>query len=205
MFISLEGNIGSGKSTLLDILKSSGLNIMQEPMSEWMLKGKKGYSINVLEEFYQDKDGYAYLFQSFCLRTRVRIMKNCDPTKLYILERGIESDGIFGAIQYQNGCMDEVEYAVYRYNLEQAKLDTPNVAKKIYIRTSIDTCIKRIAKRNRRGEEDISAAYLEQLENAHEHWLGNDDNVLVVNGEENFTDELVRERLIETIKTFIHY
>jgi deoxyadenosine/deoxycytidine kinase len=204
MIISLEGNIGAGKSTLLQLLEKNGVNIMQEPMAEWVLKGKKGSPINVLEEFYADKDRYAYLFQSFCLRTRVRIMKNCDTNKLCILERGVDSDGIFGAIQYENGCINEVEYAVYLYNLKQAKLDTPNVEKRIYVRTSIDNCMQRIRRRHRRGEENISDSYLQQLEDKHEEWLGNQENVLVVDGNANFFDKEVVKEVIQQIKTFIN-
>ncbi len=202
-YVSVEGLVGAGKSTALAFLEQSGLSVVQEPLSEWVVNGQEGREFNVLEEFYRDPAKRAYLFQSFCLRTRCKIMKQLQPNTLYLIERGVDADGIFGAIQHENGCIDDVEYAVYLYNLARARDDTPRVSGRIYIKTSVETCMERIASRKRKGEENIDEHYLTQLEEKHEEWMEKEDNVLVIDGEADFTDVGVQINIVKRVKSFL--
>ena len=193
--ISIEGNIGAGKTFLCDLLKANDVKVSQEPVNEWKI-GK----INILDHFYKNPTKYAYVFQTLVLRTRVeqvRGMENC------IIERSVQSDGLFGGLQHSLGNMDDVEYASYLYQYEQAIQDTPAITQHIYIKTSIDVCIQRISKRNRGQENKISENYLRKLEMAHERWLNGLDNVLVLNGNADWTDPQSAKSVVSKVKRFI--
>ena len=65
----------------------------------------------------------------------------------------------------------------------------PKVSARIYIKTSVDTALKRIKQRARPGEEHVTREYLQLLEACHECWLMEAPNVFVVDGELDLTDE----------------
>lgn len=204
MIYSIEGIIGAGKSTLCAILRTHGISVVPEPLGEWVLAHPDGGKpVNVLTEFYKDPNQRAYLFQSFCLRTRVEQVRGLAPLANHIIERSIDADAIFGSIQYQEGRMDPTEYAVYRYNYQQAKKDTPCIQGRIYVKTSVGTAFERIQQRSRNGETAIDVAYLSKLETEHEAWLAKDPHVLVVDGEQDFFDEGVQARLLKQVHAFL--
>ena len=202
--VTVEGNIGAGKSTFLKVLKQHGFNILQEPLSEWIVQNPDGTTTNVLKEFYKDPEKNAYVFQSFCLRSRCKIMKTMKPDQTYLLERGLHADGIFAATQYEEGRIRPLEYSVYLWELEEAKKDTPSIHKRIYIRTSPETCLRRVKERNREGEENITLEYLNLLHTKHEEWLAtrDDGNILLLEGID-YLDEATHEQVVEKVRAFI--
>ena len=206
MIYSIEGIIGAGKSTLCNILRSHSISVAPEPLGEWVLpRSDGGKPVNVLAEFYKDPRKRAYLFQSFCLRTRVEQVRDLAPLATHVIERSIDADAIFGTIQHRQGHMDATEYAVYRYNYRQAKKDTPRIQGRIYVKTSVTTAFERIQRRSRHGETAIDVAYLGELEKEHEAWLAKtDSNVLVVDGEQDFFDETVQAHLMEQVRAFLN-
>jgi len=204
MNVTVEGNIGAGKSTFLKLLKRHGFNILQEPLSEWILQNPDGTTTNVLKEFYEDPEKNAYVFQSFCLRSRCKIMKTMKPDQTYILERGLHADGIFAATQYDQKRIRPLEYSVYLWELEEAKNDTPPIHKRIYIKTPPETCLRRVRERNREGEESITLDYLKQLHEKHEEWLAtcDDGNILLLEGID-YLDEATHDQVIEQVRAFL--
>lgn len=182
--ISVEGSIGAGKSTFCAMLKDDDFAVCEEPVTDWILQSKDGTRLNALTAFYHNKTKYASMFQTLVLRTRV---EQARVWKGGIVERCIHSDRIFGTMQYRLGHMDEMEYAAYLYQFRQAVRDMPTpVCGYIYIKTSVDTCLDRIAKRNRAGESGITKEYLSLLEEEHESWMSTESNVLVIDGERKF-------------------
>ena len=71
--IIVEGNIGAGKSTFLKLL-SSALDIQPvfEPHDKWQNIGGE----NLLENFYQDTQRWAYSFQTYAFVSRVIEQEN---------------------------------------------------------------------------------------------------------------------------------
>jgi deoxyadenosine/deoxycytidine kinase len=112
---------------------------------------------------------------------------------------------MFGRMQRDEGNMNPLQYASYLWQWKQAVRDTPQIDGYIYVQTSVDTCLERIAKRNRTGEENIERDYLEKLHKQHEEWLNNPNNpnILILDGEKNLKDLTNRKEAVTKIKTFL--
>jgi deoxyadenosine/deoxycytidine kinase len=202
VLISIDGNIGAGKSLLTDILAKNDMKVSKEPTGDWEVKDEDGVEYNVLEAFYQDPKRYATLFQTLVLRTRVEQSKNITHG---FVERCVSSDLMFGKIQRDEGNMSPIEYATYYYQYKQAVRDTPTINGYIYVRTSAQTCKKRILKRNRKGEDQIDPEYLDKLHEQHEIWLNkpSDATILILDGEKDLTDPENQKEVVQKIKTFL--
>ena len=186
MFYSIEGNIGSGKSTLIEILKKQkNILFLPEPVDSWNeIKDTSG--VTILERYYQDQKRYAFPFQMMAYITRMNLIKNmvASPDSIVISERSIYTDReIFAKMLYESGDIGEIEYQIYLKYFEEIKLDGI-----IYVQTTPDICLKRIEKRNRKGE-DIPLSYLQNCHYYHEEWINkNNFPTLILNGEiESFT------------------
>jgi len=194
--ISVEGNIGAGKSFLCRLLKTHGMSVALEPVQDWTIA-----STNILDAFYNDPKKYACMFQTLVLRSRVEQVRNAAP--LTLLERSVHSDNLFGTMQHQLGNMDDVESAAYQYQFQQAIRDTPPVVKYIYVDTPVTLCMQRMATRDRKEERNVPQWYLTQLKEAHDTWLGNKSNVLVLDGSEDWTQPSVALKVVQIIQSFL--
>ena len=193
--LSIEGLIGAGKSTLAAILRDAGVTgVVDEPIRDWKVGG-----IDILDAFYEDPQKYAYLFQSYVLRTRLKQVKDAS-----IVERSLFSDSIFAEAQYRLGNMTELEYETYKVMYKDAVESIGSCAGRIHVVTSIDTCLQRIQDRNRNGEAGIRREYLELLHELHQTKIAKEKHVLVVDGETDFRDPAVREFLVLRIRSFLH-
>jgi deoxyadenosine/deoxycytidine kinase len=223
--VSIDGLIGAGKSTLCDQLRVSGHAVAKEPLQEWRVGGH-----DLLQTFYNDPHRYAYLFQTHCLRSRVvQVQEGLasfvsstppqDPTSavteiaadsseaeapLFFMERGVASDAVFAETQHKMGHINDIEYASYRYQYEQARNDTPSPSGRIYVHASVDSCAARILSRSRNGEGAIDQGYLKLLDMAHEEWLQRERDrgvpVLVLDGEADMRNSAVAEQIIQSVE-----
>lgn len=191
MFYSIEGNIGSGKSTLIEILKNQkNILFLPEPVDSWNeIKDTSG--VTILEKYYQDQKRYAFPFQMMAYITRINLIKNMNfpPDSIVISERSIYTDReIFAKMLYESGDIGEIEYQIYLKYFEDIKLDGI-----IYVKTTPDICLKRIEKRNRKGEETIPLCYLANCHSFHEKWIKNTNvPILFVDGNrEGVSDDTI--------------
>lgn len=220
VLISFEGSIGAGKTTLLkNILnhrKMRNVILIPEPVELWEniidSNGK-----NILDAFYNDKQNVSFAFQMIALISRFKLLdekynealkieSETNKTVYLITERTILSDYyIFAKSLHEEGYINEHEMMSYKlwndHFSKQFKLD-----KAIYVKTSIDTCLERISKRNRDGEKDgISREYLEHLNNAHVNFFHEilvKSDVIIVNNDVEFTSDHYKI-MIEDIVNFI--
>lgn len=171
--IIVEGNIGAGKSTFLKNLAqySDYFDIAQEPVDSWH---KKEDGSNLLENFYKNPHRWAYTLETFAMAARlqehIRHAKNKKPI---IVERSIYSGHYcFAKNDYLAGYMTEIEWELYQhwFNTVIASFATPPKGF-IYLQVSPEVALERIQKRNRIGEENISLAYLKEIEKRHEEFL----------------------------------
>ncbi len=163
-FVAVAGNIGVGKSTLVAKL-CTRLNWQPyyEPVTE------NPY----LKDFYADMRAWAFQSQVFFLTHRLRMHLDLleDPSSV-IQDRSVYEDAeVFAANLYQQGQMDERDYASYRklYTLLCDMLRPPDLV--IYLRASVPTLQHRIAQRGRDFESTIDPDYLEKLNGLYEQWI----------------------------------
>ena len=200
----IEGNVGTGKSTFLQKLKEVGLDVIFEPVDIWTsIKNDNGKTL--LEEFYNDQKRYAYTFQSIAFRTRVQNIENSKVNT--VIERSIFTDrNVFAKTCYENGMMNEIEWNDYTSWFDWlATSFNINPKGYIYLRASPDISYDRIKKRSRSGEETIPFDYLNELHNKHENWLLDEPNVLILDVNEDFENNIGRlNDMIEKVLKFIN-
>lgn len=177
----LEGNIGAGKSTFLTLIKKyvPEIEVSLEPVHNWQ---KKIYGQSLLANFYQNPQRWAYSLETFTMICRVieHLKDQHDSNQRKIIERSIYSGHYcFTLNGYKNGFMNDLEWGIYTqwftYLIPQ-KCQPPHGF--IYLHTDPDVSYKRIKKRNRPSEKNITFLYLQQIHEHHEDFLIRKNNIL---------------------------
>ncbi len=163
-FIALAGNIGVGKSTLVRLLcEQMGWEPFYEPVTE------NPY----LADFYQDMQSWAFQSQIFFLTHRLRIHRQLlNFPGSVIQDRSVYEDAeIFAQNLFIQGSITARDYDTYLdlYHILTEFLPPPDLV--IYLRSSVNTLLQRIALRNRDYERTIAPVYLEQLNKIYEDWI----------------------------------
>lgn len=183
MIISVEGNIGSGKSTLLTRLQDTlnqlnlPLIVLPEPVDDWMqpIPGAPGDQ-SLFSLYYHDKVKYGFMFQMLALHSRVEKLlhvRKQHPNAIIICERSHLTDKeVFAKMLADSHVIGAAEYHVYlRWFQTCCSLLDSCIGGMVYIRASPSTCVSRIIKRSRGGEEAITLDYIARLHEYHEDWL----------------------------------
>lgn len=197
---SIEGNIGAGKTTLLDRLIELRPDIkpLFEPVDTWnAIEVETGDGL--LEAFYEDQKKFAFLFQTTCLITRARLlkewMKSGDAKRPTIQERCLLSDReTFVLHLLESGALTDAEYRVLSLMYDHLSEECPRPIF-FYIDTPPVLCLDRVRARMRVGEEHVTIDYLTSLdEKLRRFALRNSDRVIVLDGRHS-TEELARQVL----------
>lgn len=175
--ISLDGNIGAGKTTLLQKLKDiRNVKIIEEPVNIWeqFHSGNK----NILQHFYEDTKRWAYTFQNAAILTRIlhveKVIKENPGYDFYVTERSILTDkNVFAKMLHEDELLNDMEMQLYNMWFDNYG-NTLRVSGILWLDTNVSTCVERIKKRGRSGEENISREYLEKLHYSHETWLNHE-------------------------------
>ena len=183
----IEGEISAGKSELVRAftngLINKGYNAIPvlEPVDEWVKSG-------ILKQFYNDPQRWGYAFQTFVYITRIQAIRNAveanlDVQAVFVLERSPITDEIF--MELQRGIVSDVEIEMYeqwrRNFIPLLPLDLAQ-ATVLYLKPSLDTCMRRLHLRNRNGEvsdenqtaeksSGVTFQYQKRLREAHEALL----------------------------------
>jgi len=166
VFVAVAGNIGSGKSSLTQLLSRHF--------------GWKAYYESVddnpyLSDFYRDMQRWSFHLQIYFLSKRFKDHKEIVESNISVIQdRSIYEDAeIFARNLYEIGKMDERDYRNYQelFSVMVEYLKAPDLL--IYLRASIPTLQKQIARRGRDFEQSIKKEYLEQLQVHYEKWIRN--------------------------------
>ncbi len=191
-YLVLAGNIGAGKSTLVGLLAQRlGFRPYYEPVAE------NPY----LADFYADMGRWALQSQLFFLTHRVRTHRALmdDPSSV-VQDRSLYEDAeVFARNLHEQGALSGRDWATYRelYTTVADLLPPPDLV--IYLRASVPTLKRRIAKRGRDFEASIADEYLAGLNRLYEEWIEGFDRapVLVVPGDRlDFVEESADFRAI---------
>lgn len=163
-FIAIAGNVGVGKSTLTDLL-SQRLG--------WMPFPEAVDDNPYLADFYQDMRRWSFHSQIFFLSRRLRHHRQLvdHPTSV-VQDRSVYEDAeIFARNLYRQGHMDERDYRSYRelYEVLTSFLPPPDLV--VYLQASVETLQRRIRRRGRDFERNISPDYLGQINDLYESWI----------------------------------
>ncbi len=157
--VAIAGNIGSGKSTLSKYLSEKwGFNVLPEP------EAKNPF----IKKFYKNPERWAFHSQLFFLTERANLQLKIEKNySNLILDRTIYEDAeIFAKLLLSND-----EYKIYKKIYENyiELITPPNFV--IYLKTSVDTLMKRIKERGRSYEKNIKKSYIKKLNDLYDEWI----------------------------------
>ena len=162
-FISLSGVIGAGKTTLArEVGSRLNLPVYYEPVID-----------NVyLADFYRNMSKYAFALQVHLLNARFVQQQQIVWSKAGgVQDRSIYEDGVFAKMLCSEGLMDVRDYTTYvelAANMSNF-MRKPNVI--VHLDVSAEESMRRIKRRDRACEKDISLPYLEALCAAYETFI----------------------------------
>jgi deoxyadenosine/deoxycytidine kinase len=163
-FVAIAGNIGVGKSTLTRLLSDK---LGWEPFYEAVSDNP------YLADFYGDMTRYAFHSQIFFLSRRLRHHRRLlDFPNSVVQDRSVYEDAeIFARALWEQKHITARDYQTYRELYEVLVLFLPPPDLVVYLRASVPTLQKRIARRGREFERNISAEYLAQLNELYNEWM----------------------------------
>ena len=174
---------------------------MPEPIEEWTDLN----NINPLKAMYTNPGKYEAVFQILTINSHVRMFKRArNMTHNVITERCWESNkDIFTKMAIRSGYIDRIQNEMYEHILYDRLSEIPNPKPDayIYLRTSVDNCMKRIKARDRNGENCITRKYLQTIQRYQEAFLDkyreqtivNDNNVTAIDDYESMVGYVVCE------------
>lgn len=150
---SVDGIIGAGKSTVLKLLKQNNI-CLEEPVADWG---------ELLENFYEDINRYAYPFQMQVLLSQ---KKQYDPVKnssddIFIERCPETSRDVFFQMLKEDGFFSDKQINVYN---DTWKKIAYKVDHHFILHLPIEQAWARIQKRGRKGEDGITLPYLRNLD-----------------------------------------
>ena len=164
MHIAVAGNIGSGKTTLTGLLAKH---------FNWKPHYEEVEHNPYLDSFYEDMQRWSFNIQIFFLNSRFRqVIEIRNSGKDVVQDRTIYEDAmIFAPNLYSMGLMESRDFENYKslFELMIKFLQPPDLL--IYLRASVPTLIRQIAKRNRDYEQSIRLDYLSNLNDRYEEWI----------------------------------
>ncbi len=192
-FIAIEGVIGAGKTSLARLLseRHNARLILEE------------FEDNpFLPMFYQDRARYAFQTQLSFLASRFNQQKSMTGRDLFsdflVSDYLFDKDRIFARLN-----LDADEMALYDriYNIMSGIAAKPDLV--IFIQCSVERLLQNIYKRGRDYEMEISADYLEELNESYNHFFYHYDRspLLIINANE--IDFVNNENHLEYIENHI--
>lgn len=172
-YIAVEGPIGVGKTALAERLAASlSADLVLEEVAENPF----------LERFYRDGRAAALPAQMFFLFARARQIEEMRQSDLFTNTRVSDylfsKDNLFASLN-----LDPDELALYRQVADNLGIEPPVPDLVIYLQSSVDALLDRIARRGRPYELMIDRRYLERVTDAYARFFHSYDEgpLLIVN------------------------
>ncbi|MCU9615354.1 deoxynucleoside kinase [Caldibacillus lycopersici] len=180
-FIAVEGPIGVGKSSLA---KAISEHFQYHLLNE--IVGENPF----LSKFYDNIDEWSFQTEMFFLCNRFKQLEDIQNDYLQKSRPVVADYHMFKNLIFAHRTLKTEHYHKYHqiFHLLTNDLPQPNIV--IYLHANLDTLFKRISKRGRAFEKNISPMYLENLCSDYENYLANFEKehpntpVLRLNGDE---------------------
>lgn len=171
--VAIEGLIGAGKSTVMKCLQDLNprFRCEPEPLEAWTL----------LDQFYanQNNEAFAFEAQVLCSYAHKKFKAGPDDHVVFTERSALSAVGVFVPLLRRNGALIEREVDELNRLQMNLGLHQPNTV--VYLDLDIDTCLERLAWRNRGTERSaVTRPYLEALKTAYnDYFLAIDNTVRV--------------------------
>ncbi|MCH8271788.1 MAG: deoxynucleoside kinase [Candidatus Marinimicrobia bacterium] len=193
-YIAVEGVIGVGKTSLCSIIgENFSAKIVYEKFEENPF----------LEDFYSDRERFAFQTQLYFLLSRYR--QHQEMMQVELFHKLLVSDYMFVKDKiFANITLSDKELVLYNSVVTLLERDIPNPDLVIYLQSSTDKLMEKIRERGRHYEELITEDYVQQLNDAYNDFFLRYENspLLIVNSTDiDFVNnEKDRDNLIEKIR-----
>ena len=180
-FIAVEGVIGVGKSSLAKkISERYQYHLLNE------IVGENPF----LSKFYQNIEEWSFQTEMFFLCNRFKQLEDIRSNVLSKNQSVVSDFHMFKNLIFANRTLKKEHFEKYRkiFQILNEGLPTPDIV--IYLHANVDTLMKRIEKRGRDFEKNISPVYLENLAIDYENYINVFEkenphvHVLRINGDE---------------------
>ena len=201
-FIVVEGPVGVGKTTLAKLLAAS-FN------TELLLEGADDNPF--LNGFYDNQKNVAFQTQLFFLFQRAQQMQDLKQADMFrpvhVADFIMEKDRLFAELT-----LNEDEFKLYQQVYRHLTIDAPRPDLVIYLQAPVEVLKKRIARRGRGYEKNMTTDYLHRLNDSYARFFHdyNQSPILIVNAEEldlanNESDYTLLLEQIRKVKSGRHY
>lgn len=194
----IEGNMGAGKSTLLASLDKNKYNILDEPME--LFCNLKNF--NPLDMFY-NKTLSCFSLSVYIISIFFNILlTKTRPDKINIICRNPFSTVLcFAKLSKNSGQMAKVDYEIlnsyiktYEYLLKDMDV------KFVYLQASPEVCYKRLKKRNRKEENNVTIEYIKELDKVYNEYISEINNYPLIIINASFQDpENIKEIFLKQL------
>ena len=193
-YIAIEGPIGVGKTALAKRLAES-------LSADLVLEELDGNPF--LERFYRDGRSAALPAQMFFLFARARQIEDMRQSDLFssvrISDYLFTRDRLFAELN-----LDTEELKLYDQIVDNLAVSAPVPDLVIYLQSSVDSIMQRLARRNLPYDRFVERSYLEKLTEAYSRFFHNYDDgpLLIVNASQidPINNEADYERLFQQIE-----
>ena len=194
-YIAIEGPIGVGKTALAKRLADSlSGDLMLEDFEENPF----------LERFYRDGRSAALPAQMFFLFARARQIEKMRQSDLFsnvrISDYLFTRDRLFAELN-----LDAEELKLYEQIVNNLKIEAPVPDLVIYLQSSVDVILQRLARRDSPNDRFIEKRYLERLIDAYSQFFHNykEGPLLIVNTSQinPINDDMDYAQLFEQIES----
>lgn len=187
--ITIDGNIGAGKTSVLNYLhRNHKIPVDLEPVENWT---------TYLTEMY-DKQENVFKFQIRVWLDRCWIQEKCAKTTILMERSPRFIQGVFiNMAEEQKIITPREKELLMDLHKKTDKLWENNVY--IYLRANPENCCKRIKKRNRSCEKQITDEYINALhdkhENLYEEMKKNNEHITCIDIDNKTISEIANEIL----------
>ena len=192
-YLAIEGNIGSGKTTLATMLsKDYDIRLILESFAENPF----------LPKFYENPDRHAFPLELFFMAERYHQLKSLKEQDLF--QPQIISDYFFiksKLFAKNNLQYDELQLFYSLYDIMFSSLSKPDIL--IYLYADIQRLKQNIKKRGRDFEQNISADYLQKIQEKYLDYLRKQDDFPVLLLDVTSVDFVSDTKAYEHIKELI--
>jgi deoxyguanosine kinase len=172
-YIAFEGNIGAGKTTLVH-------KIAEDFNAKTVLER---FADNpFLPKFYKDQNRYAFPLEMSFLADRYQQLSD-DLAQFDLFKDFIVADyHIFKSLIFAKITLAEDEYRLYRNLFDIIYKEMPKPDLYVYLYQNTARLLQNIKKRGRNYEQNISADYLDKINNGYLEYIKSqtDLNVLII-------------------------
>lgn len=195
-FVAVEGVIGVGKTSLAKrISERYNFHLLNEIVDENPF----------LSKFYENIEEWSFQTEMFFLCNRFKQLEDIQNHFLSKNQSVVSDYHMFKNLIFANQTLKKDHFEKYKKIFHILNEDLPKPDIVIYLYANIDTLLKRIEKRGRSFEKNISPVYLENLSVDYENYINAFEkehpgvHVLRINGDEY--DFVEREEDLEKIFT----